>query len=127
MSFWNRHTVSWRFGQYSRRFSHHLVAWIYGVGLDGKPTILGCLNKHLNDINLNGGDFVRKSSIWIQCAFCRVLRTSPIDSSRKIRCISLFKSSLKTSYCVFRPQIDHGLKRKNKAEHSALYDIPALI
>ena len=47
----------------------------------------------------------RKSSIWIQCAIYRVLRTSPIDSSRNIRWGFLLKSSKTTKYCDFKYDI----------------------
>ena len=39
------------------------------------------------------GIYNRNASIWRQCAFYRVLRTPPIDSSRNIRSGFLFKSS----------------------------------
>ena len=41
----------------------------------------------------------RNASIWIQCAIYRVLRTSPVDSSRKIRWGFLLKSPKTTKYC----------------------------
>ena len=76
-------------------------------GLDQDPNITDNM-RHINFKGIQN----RNASIWIQCAFYRVLRTPTIDSSRKRRWGFLLKSPQKTSYCDIQDNNIHDLKRE---------------
>ena len=78
------------------------------------------ITKNVNILRFLGSCFMKiftyiKSSIWTQCASYRVLRISPIDSSRKTRWVFLLESSKTILYCVFQELFTETWSLKIKA------------